>query len=164
MAWLGTSFGVSSNLDGICNLAGAGKVADYFKGDFKPRIPGFMFLIGTITGGYIASTFLSSDNYVIAISDQTVLAISNFGVSDFSGLQPSEIFNWSFLFSTKGAILLCLGGFLIGFGTRYAGGCTSGHSISGLSTLQPKSLIATLGFFIGGLISAHFILPLILTP
>jgi hypothetical protein len=50
---------------------------------------------------------------------------------------------------------------MVGFGSRYAGGCTSGHAISGLSDLQVPSLIAVVGFFIGGLIMTFFILPLI---
>jgi uncharacterized membrane protein YedE/YeeE len=53
--------------------------------------------------------------------------------------------------------LLLVGGVLIGFGTRYAGGCTSGHAISGLSNLQIPSLKAVIGFFIGGLIMSYFI-------
>jgi uncharacterized membrane protein YedE/YeeE len=47
---------------------------------------------------------------------------------------------------SKGVLLLLVGGVLIGFGTRYAGGCTSGHAISGLSNLQIPSLKAVIGF------------------
>jgi uncharacterized membrane protein YedE/YeeE len=53
--------------------------------------------------------------------------------------------------------LLLVGGVLIGFGTRYAGGCTSGH-VSGLSNLQIPSLKAVIGFF-GGLIMSYFYSP-----
>jgi uncharacterized membrane protein YedE/YeeE len=58
--------------------------------------------------------------------------------------------------------MLVVGGFLVGFGTRYAGGCTSGHAISGLSDLQLPSLIAVIGFFIGGLLMTYVFLPFIL--
>ena len=164
MAWLGSSFGISSSLESICSLAGAHKVSAYFSANIGERKLGLLFVFGAILGGFIASNFLTTDNYAVNISGETIEAISKFEITNFSGLQPAELFNWSFLFSAKGILLLGLGGFMIGFGTRYAGGCTSGHSISGLSTLQPKSLVATIGFFIGGLISTHFLLPLILTP
>ncbi len=54
--------------------------------------------------------------------------------------------------SAGGMLSLFAGGILVGFGTRYAGGCTSGHSLTGLSNLQAVSLVATLSFFVGGLI------------
>ena len=72
-----------------------------------------------------------------------------------------SIFNWSYLFTVKGLIVFLGGGFLIGFGTRYAGGCTSGHAITGLSSLQFPSLIAVIGFFIGGLLTTHLLFPII---
>jgi len=59
--------------------------------------------------------------------------------------------------------MMVVGGFLVGFGTRYAGGCTSGHAIMGLSTLQLPSLIATCCFMAGGFIMANLILPYILS-
>jgi len=76
---------------------------------------------------------------------------------------PASLFSWGSLFSLRGFILMVVGGFLIGFGTRYAGGCTSGHAIMGLSTLQLPSLIAVIGFFAGGLLMTHLFLPLILS-
>jgi uncharacterized membrane protein YedE/YeeE len=76
-------------------------------------------------------------------------------------LEPSAIFNWQFAKTAKGLLIFLGGGFLIGFGTRYAGGCTSGHAISGLSNLQVPSLIAVIGFFIGGLIMTHLFFPFI---
>ncbi len=127
-------------------------------------MPSLLFVLGAVMGGFIAANWLSIENYSIALSSDAIDSIQSLGVFDTTGLQPSELFNWEFLFSVNGLLLFCLGGFLIGFGTRYAGGCTSGHSISGLSSLQLTSLIATIGFFIGGLISTHFLIPLILTP
>jgi uncharacterized membrane protein YedE/YeeE len=58
---------------------------------------------------------------------------------------------------------MVLGGFLVGFGTRYAGGCTSGHAIMGLSNLQLPSLIATISFMVGGFVMVNLILPYILS-
>lgn len=49
----------------------------------------------------------------------------------------------------------------MGFGARWAGGCTSGHAISGLSNLQLPSLVAVLGFFAGGLLMTHLLFPLL---
>jgi uncharacterized membrane protein YedE/YeeE len=78
------------------------------------------------------------------------------------GLVPSELFNWSALFTLKGFFMIVVGGFLVGFGTRYAGGCTSGHAIMGLSTLQWPSLVATCCFMAGGFLMTHLLLPYIL--
>jgi uncharacterized membrane protein YedE/YeeE len=75
---------------------------------------------------------------------------------------PNELFTWANLFTLKGFIMMVVGGFLIGFGTRYGGGCTSGHAIMGLSTLQWPSLVATCCFMAGGFLMANFILPFIL--
>lgn len=125
MLWLGSSFGVSGNLESICGLAGAGKVSDYFKFDFNSRVPGLLFVFGAIVGGFIAVNFLTLEDYSVDLSQAAVQSISDLGVTDFSGLQPTELFNWPFIASWKGLLLLCFGGFLIGFGTRYAGGCTS---------------------------------------
>jgi uncharacterized membrane protein YedE/YeeE len=77
-------------------------------------------------------------------------------------LLPEQLFNWQQLLTVRGFIVIVLGGFLVGFGTRYAGGCTSGHAIMGLSNLQLPSLIATLSFMAGGFIMANVILPFLL--
>ena len=103
------------------------------------------------------------EGYSVVISEQTKLALGEWGLTDFSGLIPAEIFNFSFLTTPGGFIVMVLGGFLVGFGARYGGGCTSGHAISGLSNLQLPSLIAVIGFFAGGLLMTYFILPLILS-
>jgi hypothetical protein len=59
----------------------------------------------------------------------------------------------------KGFLILIGAGVLVGFGSRYAGGCTSGHGIVGLSMMATESYIAVAGFFIGGLIMTWLILP-----
>ena len=118
-----------------------------------------LFVAGTGVGGFLASQW--SGAHDVAISEQTRLALTSLGIHDFSGLAPREVFAWSALLTLKGFVSVVLGGFLVGFGTAYAGGCTSGHAISGLADLQLPSLVAVAGFFAGGLLATHFILPLI---
>ena len=112
-------------------------------------------------GAFLATQYLGGAQD-IAIADQTIRDLKELGVEDFSGLMPAEIFNWSNLLSLEGFFTMVLGGFLVGFGTRYAGGCTSGHSIMGLSGMQLPSLIATISFFVGGIITTYLFLPLII--
>ena len=163
MLYFGKRFGLSSNLRTMCSILGAGKHCDFFDFDWKAQMWNLVFAAGLVLGGVIASQFLVDDS-AIQISAATQESLVSLGVeTDGSKLVPESIFNWDSLATTRGMIMLVLGGFLIGFGTRYAGGCTSGHAISGLSNLQLPSLIATVGFFIGGLIVTHFILPHLLT-
>ena len=63
----------------------------------------------------------------------------------------------------RGVVVLIGGGFLVGFGTAWAGGCTSGHAISGLANFQLPSLVAVLGFFAGGLVGTWLLLPWLLS-
>ncbi|MBP9151827.1 MAG: YeeE/YedE family protein [Flavobacteriales bacterium] len=161
MLWLGSSFGVSGNLDSICGIFGADRFSDYFKFDIKDRLPSLIFVAGSVCGGFLAANYLTLDGYSVDIAASTVEALGALGISNFEGLQPRELFNLSFLSTAQGLILLVGGGFLIGFGARWAGGCTSGHSISGMSGMQLPSLVATIGFFIGGLIATHLLMPLI---
>ena len=84
------------------------------------------------------------------------------GVHGSAGLVPSELFSWYALFTWRGAVMMIGGGFLVGFGTAYAGGCTSGHAISGLADLQLPSLVAVVAFFSGGLFTTWVILPALL--
>jgi uncharacterized membrane protein YedE/YeeE len=115
---------------------------------------------GIAIGGFISSHFLMIDSKV-DISAQTVADLTALGVTDFSSYLPGDVFSWKELPSLRGLLFMVLGGFFVGFGTRYSNGCTSGHSISGLSNLQFSSLVATISFFVGGLIMTHFILPII---
>lgn len=163
----GQRFGVSSNFQTLCAIAGADKIADYFKIDWKSRMWSIVFILGSIIGGYIASNYMMGENgehKAIALSEATTENLESYGmVYPGHDYEPTAIFNWDNVFTTQGMIMIILGGFLIGFGTRYANGCTSGHAISGLSNLQLPSLIAVIGFFIGGLIVTWFVLPQLLT-
>lgn len=156
----GKSFGFSSNLRTLCTIAGAGKTTHFFDFDWKNQRWNLLFLLGSIIGGYISSVFLKSD-HPLQLSNATINDLQKLGISFDGGLNPSSIYNWNFALSAKGLAILLSGGFMIGFGSRYAGGCTSGHAISGLSNLQLPSLVAVIGFFIGGLIMTHLLFPLI---
>lgn len=157
--YFGKNFGTSTDFETLCTLAGAGKFSDYFKKDWKERDYGLMFAIGLVIGGFIASNFLIPDQTVNlnpkSVQELTEIGFSNVGNQYF----PDEIFSNEVVFSLKGFFILVFSGLLIGFGTRYAGGCTSGHAITGLSSLQFPSLLAVIGFFIGGIIAAWFIIP-----
>lgn len=152
-------FGISSSLRHICAMCLPANIP-FFKYDWKKEIWNLFFVAGVLIGGFIATHFLSNPD-VIVVSEKTHATLAGYGVQDFTNLMPADIFIWKNLFTLKGFICFIVGGFLVGFGTRYAGGCTSGHSIMGLSNLQLPSLYATICFMVGGFISANFLLPLI---
>jgi uncharacterized membrane protein YedE/YeeE len=156
----GKSFGFSANLRTACSAMGAGKHVKFFDFNWKNQVWNLLFALGALIGGFIAMKFLSDGN-AVQISAATVRDLEALGFNAPNGLQPSELFNWSFFATGRGILVMLGGGFLIGFGSRYAGGCTSGHAISGLADLQVPSLIAVIGFFIGGLAMTHLIMPLI---
>jgi uncharacterized membrane protein YedE/YeeE len=151
------SFGVSSALSHICAACIPARIP-FFQYDWKKEKWSMLFIAGIPVGAFIACCF---HNYG-AISELTISELKAEGVTQFSGLVPSDLFNWYSLITLKGFLLMIAGGFFVGFGTRYAGGCTSGHSITGLSTLQWPSLVATVCFMAGGFTTTHLILPYIL--
>jgi len=118
-------------------------------------------LVGIFLGGVLVATLLQNPDPV-AVSEATRQDLALLGITDFTGLVPKEIISFGNLGSAAGLIIMIGGGFLIGFGARYAGGCTSGHAITGLASLQPASLVAMVGFFTGGLVATHMLLPLLL--
>ncbi|MFV9550402.1 YeeE/YedE family protein [Algibacter sp. PT7-4] len=161
LLYFGKTFGMSSNLRTMCSIAGAGKFADFFKFNWKNQLWNLTVVLGAIIGGYIAVNHLSNNNGT-NLNPTTVIELQNMGFkTPGTTLVPNEMYSINALKSPKAILILVIGGLLVGFGTRYAGGCTSGHAITGLSSLQKPSLIAVIGFFIGGLIMANFILPLI---
>ncbi|AWH73220.1 YeeE/YedE family protein [Dokdonia sp. Dokd-P16] len=158
---VGKNFGMSSNLRTMCTICGAGNKADFFKFDWKSQRWNLTVVLGAIIGGYIGSQKLSTD-IAVAINPDTIENLNNLGFNSAGkAYLPTELFDTSALLSFKNLALLTIGGFLVGFGARYAGGCTSGHAISGLSNLQLPSLIAVIGFFIGGLFMIHVLFPFI---
>ncbi len=160
LLWMGNkSFGVSSNLRHACAIAlpDASKPA-FFRYDWRAERWSLMFALGIMLGGLLATTLLMNPDPV-AVSGATTRSLASLGVTVQPGLVPALLSDWT----NPGVwALLAVSGLLIGFGTRYGGGCTSGHAITGLSTLQLPSLIATAAFFAGGTISANLILPAIL--
>ena len=161
LIFFGQSFGFSTNLRTICSAVGGGKFVKFFDFNWRSQIWNLMFLIGAILGGFIANQFLSDGNPV-QISENTITDLAKLGIAKPSSTQPDELFSIDAILTFKGFLILAIGGLMVGFGSRYAGGCTSGHAISGLSDLQLPSLIAVIGFFIGGLLMTFVLLPLIL--
>lgn len=150
------SFGISSSLRHVCAMCVPANIP-FFTYNWKKEMWNIVFVIGILIGGFVATAiFANPEAIVIAESTQQDLAL--LGITDYSSLMPAEIFNWSNLFTVKGLIFFVIGGFLVGFGTRYAGGCTSGHAIMGISSLQWPSLVATIFFMIGGFLMTHFLL------
>lgn len=155
------SFGISSSLRHICASCMPANIP-FFKYNWKKEVWNLFFVFGIFLGGAIAINLLSNPN-PIEVNPKLATELAGYGITNFNNLVPEDIINWQSLFTLKGFLLMVVGGFLVGFGTRYAGGCTSGHAIMGLSNLQLPSLIATISFMIGGFIMANLILPFILS-
>jgi len=160
LLYFGQSFGFSANLRTICSAAGLGKKVKFFDFNWRGQMWNLVFLFGAIIGGFLAKEFFSNGEPV-KISQATIQDLSAWGMSAPTSVQPDELFSLDAVMSVKGFLILAIGGVLVGFGARYAGGCTSGHAISGLSDLQIPSLIAVVGFFIGGLAMTYLIMPMI---
>lgn len=163
LIYSGKSFGFSSNFRTACAAFGLGKYIPFFNFEWKTQTWNLLFALGAILGGWISHKFLSVDSGAPELSEAALNDLAVLGLAYPSTFLPEQIFSWEFLFTWKGLVVLILGGFLVGFGTRWAGGCTSGHAISGLSNLQWPSLLAVIGFFVGGLIVTWFVWPLILS-
>lgn len=149
--------GISSSLRHTCAAVAPANIS-FLKYNWKEEAWNLFFAAGILLGGFIGGVILSNGEPV-QISPETVEDIKALGIQSFEGLIPADIYNWDTLFSLKGFLVIVLGGFMIGFGSRYAGGCTSGHAIMGLSSLQFASLITVIFFFIGGLLMTWFIAP-----
>ena len=156
----GKTFGFSANLSNICSMLGAGKRIPFFNFSWKNQRWNLWFLVGSVIGGYIAAHFLKSPE-PLSLSPATIHDLHRLNISFDGNLEPGSLFNWDYLITWRGLFLFVGGGFFIGFGTRWAGGCTSGHAITGLSNLQFPSLIAVVGFFAGGLFTTWLLFPII---
>ncbi len=175
--FFGKEFGLSANLRVMCAADGAGDYADFFEFDWEKQGWNLMIALGALFGAYVASTYFGGHNaHISQAAVNTLNEIAGSNLLEYgkvpivpgndAGHPPVpefwDIYSWRSLFSIRGIIIIAGGGFLIGFGARYAGGCTSGHAISGIADLQLPSLVAVIGFFIGGIIMTWFILPYIL--
>ncbi len=162
----GKTFGLSANLRHLCAAIPA---PHQFKPAFlrynwrQTGLWNLVFAFGIGLGGLLAVTLLGTLQPGTHIAEATRADLAALGITDFSGFVPAELFAWEMLLKPAGLVFIVLGGFLVGFGARYAGGCTSGHAISGLADLQGASLVAVIGFFAGGLLVTHLLLPLILS-
>ncbi len=158
--YAGRKWGVSSTLRDICAAAIPSGI-EYFKYEWKQKGAWRLAMVAGLVGGGLLARGTADTNQV-AISAETRADLAALGISDFSGFVPVELFSWSALGTVAGLTLIVGGGFLVGFGARYADGCTSGHAISGLANLQMQSLVAVIGFFAGGLLATHLLLPVVL--
>ncbi|RAJ16396.1 YeeE/YedE family protein [Olleya aquimaris] len=157
---LGKTFGMSSNLRTICSMSGAGRFSSFFCTNWRDNIWSLVVLLGVISGGIFAFQVLKVDPP--QINEDVVNQLNAYGFDSVnSSYFPAELFSLDQLLTVKGFAIILIAGFLVGFGARYAGGCTSGHAIMGLSNLQRPSLFSVIGFFIGGLVMVHLIFPLI---
>ncbi len=154
------SFGISSSLRHVCASCIPANIP-FFKYDWKKEIWNLVFVLGIFVGGFIAVNALTNPEPIL-VNTKLAEELATYGIADYSNLVPMDIMNWASLFTWRGFFLMVVGGFLVGFGTRYAGGCTSGHAIMGIANLQMPSVVATIFFMIGGFIMANLILPLIL--
>lgn len=155
------NFGMSSNLRTLCTLCGADKRVSFFRFDWKQQRWNLAVVLGAILGGFVASHFML-DTDAVLLNPNTIEQLQSIGFSDAGNAYlPEYFFGGKAIFESKQLALLIIGGLLVGFGTRYAGGCTSGHAISGLSNLQLPSLLAVIGFFIGGLVMIHLLFPIL---
>ncbi len=155
------SFGISSSLRHACAACVPAKIP-FFQYNWKKEMWNMFFVLGIFFGGVIAVNFLANPN-PIEVNPNLVEELSAYGITNYESIVPLDLFNWEYVLSLKGILVILVGGFLVGFGTRYAGGCTSGHAIMGISNLQWPSMVATICFMLGGFIMANFILPFILT-
>lgn len=161
LIYMGRQFGMSSNLRTMCTICGAGKTAGFFDFDWKSQRWNLVVVLGAVIGGFIGAFLLTNDP-AVDINPETISTLNELGFSSAGDAYlPVELFSIDALTDIKSLTILIIGGILIGFGARYAGGCTSGHAISGLSNLQLPSLIAVTGFFIGGLFMIHVLFPII---
>ncbi len=124
---VGRRFGLSSSLRHIGAMCMPNAKPEYLRlHNWKDHSWNLVFVVGLLIGSFVGVTYLTT----------TPLEV----------LPPAA--------ATAGGLLrLAFGGILVGFGTRYAGGCTSGHTITGIASLNPPSVVATVAFFAGGLLS-----------
>jgi uncharacterized membrane protein YedE/YeeE len=150
--------GMSGALRAMCAAIAPGKV-EFFRYDWRANGAWNLALAaGIVVGAMLATRFLGGGAAPM-LSPGARATLATLGMSAPSSLVPAELFRWSALLTVRGALCVLVGGFLAGFGTSYAGGCTSGHGIMGLASLQVASLIALMGIFAGGLLATFLIIP-----
>lgn len=154
------TLGISSSLRHACAACIPAKIP-FFKYEWKKEAWNLFFVLGVLLGAVFVALVIANPGPV-DIDPRLTAELQQYGITENYSLLPGQVFNWQNLFTLQGFIFIVVGGFLVGFGTRYAGGCTSGHAIMGLSNLQWPSLVATMSFMAGGFLVSNLILPLIL--
>lgn len=161
----GKVFGISANLRHACAAVPVPerRKPAFLRYDWRSAgLWNLAFVAGIAVGGFVGIRILSDPSLPLALAPETFAALGDLGVTDVTGFVPTELISWGGLATPAGALMVLGGGFLVGFGARWAGGCTSGHAISGLADLQLPSLVAVVGFFVGGLTVVHLLLPYLL--
>ncbi len=158
LLWVGNHlFGVSSSLRHVC-AATVPCGLSYFSYDWRKDLWNLWFVAGIAVGGVVAAGWLQGGGPE-PLAPAMVETLRSMGLTGSGDLLPRELFDGSGAPGGIGWGLVTVGGFLVGFGARYAGGCTSGHTIAGIATLQRASIIASIAFFVGGLVTARWFLP-----
>lgn len=153
-------FGISANLRHLCAACLPGKVP-FFQYNWRKEMWNLFFAAGILVGAFLAVQFLSLP-HAVQVHPALLNELKQYNIQDHTKLLPPELFSFKSLLTLRGFVVLVIGGFMVGFGTRYAGGCTSGHAIMGISNLQVPSMIATAAFMAGGFFMANVLLPFIL--
>ena len=164
LLWFGKNFGMSENFRVMCAADGADEMNEFFKINWRDQEWNLLVALGAVFGGYMAAHYFAAPEGAVAhVSAATVESLRGLGLQ-FEGDQVPLVpawYSWTAIFTGRGLLMIIGGGFLVGFGARYAGGCTSGHAISGLSALELPSLVSVIGFFLGGMTMTYLIFPLI---
>jgi uncharacterized membrane protein YedE/YeeE len=131
--------GISTGFEDLCSLA---LPLPYFRRSTLLAARGWRlpFVGGLVLGGVLSAALGGgwSPTWALGMFDTTI------------GWGPAGKVAWMFV-----------GGLFIGFGTRLAGGCTSGHGIFGLSNFERPSLVSTLSFMLGGLVTTQLVYRLV---
>lgn len=158
---LNKMLGISSSLQHFCSMLGCFKTP-YFSYDWKQKKWSLYFAFGLIMSGVFAH-FFGPEPSIDQINPATLEALEHQGwiLQTETGWYPAIFtdFNDLRFLITFGLF----GGILVGFGVRYANGCTSGHAIMGLAQLSWSSLLAVAFFFIGGLLATWLIIPILIS-
>lgn len=135
--WLtGRQLGCSAAYGSACGIVS--KAAFFQSEEMKPKDNWrIWFLLGLPLGGVVAVLTSPDANYEFTFSMGAL----------YDQVLPDSL--WA-----KGPVLI-IGGIFMGLGARMAGGCTSGHAINGCALLNPPSLLAAGGFFLGGLVTVQ---------
>jgi hypothetical protein len=161
--WIGGhQFGLSANLRHLCAICLPARGA-FFRYDWRSEgLWNLILAAGIVLGGFVGHRLLSDPSRQIEVAPETAATLAELGL-ERGPVAPERLVSWRALATLPGFLSLVVGGFAVGFGARWAGGCTSGHAISGLAAFEVASLLAVLGFFAGGLFVAWWLLPAVLS-